>query len=471
MTVKLEFIGATDTVTGSRTLVTYRGKTWLVDCGLFQGSKPIRDRNREPLPLPPHGLAGVILTHAHLDHSGYLPRLWKEGHRPRVLATSGTVDLCRILLLDAAKLEEESADYAERSGYSHHKPAEPLFRTEDAEGALTLLVPVARDQWIQIEESVSVRFLRAGHIIGASMVQFLFEGEAGGRILTFSGDVGNDRSHIMKGPATLPESDALVLESTYGDRLQPRSPSLPAFAAIVNRTLTRGGVLVVPAFAVGRAQEVTYMMRLLEESNLIPKVPVLLDSPMASAAATIFLRHTEDQVVSSPFNSLDSQPFEPALFETVTSSDASMIACMRDGPMVVISASGMLNGGRILHHLKARLPDRRNTVMFTGFQAEGTKGRFLQEMQTRGGGDLRIHHQPIAVEAEIVTLDHLSSHADYQDTLEWLGRGQKVPAQILVNHGAPATQRSFVTRLTERFKIAASATCDNPKLELFRNTL
>jgi metallo-beta-lactamase family protein len=465
LALALQFLGANDTVTGSRTLVTFRGQQWLVDCGLFQGEKSVRDRNWQGFQPDPKRLAGIILTHAHLDHSGYLPRIVREGFKGRILATAGTTDLCRILLRDAAKLEEETASFANRTGYSHHVPAMPLFTDEDAEKALGLFEAQPRRQWITLGPGLSVRFIRAGHIVGASLVQLAVETPAGQKVLTFSGDLGNGRSYILRPADQILETDALVLESTYGDRLQPRTSPLEALAAIVNRTAERGGVLVIPAFAVGRAQELTYMLRLLEDRALIPRVPVILDSPMAKAAMEICLKHTEDQVLDSAFQGY-GDAFRPHLFEVSTTPDDSMAACMRDGPMIVISASGMLNGGRILHHLKHRLPDPRNTVLFSGYQAEGTKGRFLQD---KGGelGQLRIHHHDVDVEAEIVTIDHLSSHADQQDILEYLERIRVLPKKVFINHGTPAAQTELARLIRERFGIDAVVTTGLEKVELW----
>lgn len=445
--IQLEFLGANDTVTGSRTILTYRGRRWLIDCGLFQGDKAKRERNWAPIGPELLGLSGVILTHAHLDHCGYLPRLCKKSFSGRVHATHGTVDLVEILLRDAAHLEEEAAAFANETQYSNHRPAEPLFTEEDAERAIRLLVGHPRDHWIPLAEGLMLRFVRAGHIVGASFVQLSVDTGDGTKVLTFSGDLGNDRSLILRGPEFIHSTDVLVVEGTYGDKLQPRVDALAAFSDVANRTFARGGALVVPAFAVGRAQEVTYMVRLLQEKGLIPQVPVILDSPMAASAMRIALNHPEDLVVSSGFSG-SSYAFHPRNFEVAQTPDESMLACMRDGPLIVISASGMLNGGRILHHLKARLPDSRNTVLFTGYQADGTKGRFLQENAGKVE-TLRIHHQPVELQAEVVTLDCLSSHADWKDTLGWLEHVRMPPQRIFINHGEPAAQDALAARILE----------------------
>jgi metallo-beta-lactamase family protein len=464
MNFKLRFLGAADTVTGSRTLLEYNGNRLLVDCGLFQGEKAFRERNWRAFPVQPATINNLILTHAHLDHTGYLPRLCASGFGGQIYCSKGTAALTGIILMDAAYLEEEFAAFANKSGYSNHKPALPLFTKDDAELALSRLEPRNRDEWIQLSDRVSFRFLRAGHIIGASCVQMYLHSDNKGCKLTFSGDLGNDRSHLMKGPEQLMDTDVLVLESTYGDRLQPRTDPLVELAAVVNKTFKRGGVVVIPAFAVGRAQEVTYLLRLLEDRGQIPKVPVILDSPMASAATTICLQHPEDQILESSFLGT-GENFRPAHFEVTETPDQSMVACMRDGPMVVISSSGMLNGGRILHHLKHRLKDEKNTIVFTGYQAEGTKGRYLQENAGKLES-LRIHHEEIPVNAEIVTLDVLSSHADYQDSLAWIEAMEKKPKLVLLNHGHPAAQAALAEKIRGRFGITTFTAAEKQEIDL-----
>lgn len=464
MSVKIKFLGAADTVTGSRTLIENNKFRWLVDCGLFQGPKDFRQRNWSPLPVDPSTINGVVLTHAHLDHTGYLPRLCATGFKGRIYCSKGTADLARIILMDAAYLEEEFAEYANRSGYSNHKPALPLFTKDDAEMAISRFEAIDRNEWHQLDDRISFQFIRAGHIIGASYAQFFINSGQKNCKITFTGDLGNNRSRLLKGPDQIMETDVLVLESTYGDRLQPRSDPLEELATIANRTFSRGGVLVIPAFAVGRAQEVTYLFRQLEDRNLIPKVPVILDSPMAKSAMNICINHPEDQILDSEFLGAGDN-FHPTHFEVTETPDQSMVACMRDGPMVVISASGMLSGGRILHHLKHRLPDERNTIMFTGYQAEGTKGRYLQENAGKIA-TLRIHHREVEIKAEIVTLDVLSSHADYQDSLAWIEAMETKPKLIALNHGHPAAQAALAKRIFDKFKIKTLIASESREIDL-----
>lgn len=438
MTFSLEFLGAAGGVTGSRSLVRFDGFQILLDCGLFQGPKEIRQKNWDPVLMPEKKVDAVVLTHAHLDHSGFLPRFFKQGWRGPIHCSEGTADLLPILLRDAAYLEAEFASYANKTGYSNHKPALPLFTPDDVEVVLQHIKPFKRDQWIQLAADVSVRFFNAGHIIGASIVQFSLAHKNGTKLLTFSGDLGHSRSLTIRPPDPVHETDALVLESTYGDRLHERNDVVRELSDVAKRTFERGGVLVIPAFAVGRAQEVLYIIRLAEDAGLIPRVPVLLDSPMAKVSTKVFFDHPEDHREGSQFTSAEGElKFLPAKFETTISSDDSMLACMRDGPMIVISAAGMLNGGRILHHLKARLPHQENTVLFCGYQAEGTKGRVLQD-RPEHLSKLRIHHKEFPIEAEIATIASLSAHGDSADIKDWLGRMSKAPSHIIVNHGDPA---------------------------------
>jgi metallo-beta-lactamase family protein len=455
MSIALEFLGAAGTVTGSKTLLHFGRRKHLIDCGLFQGPKELRARNWARFVPPAQELASVILTHAHLDHSGYLPRLTREGFNAPIHASKGTADVAELLLLDAAHLQEEDADFANRSHYSNHDPALPLFDTADARKALALFKSHERDQWIAVDEGLGVRFLRSGHIIGSSFVQLSLTVEGQPRLITFSGDIGHDRSHTLKGPVDVTETDILVLESTYGDREQPRTDPLDALAEIATRTFARKGVLVIPAFAVGRSQEVLHLFRLLEDAGKIPRVPVLLDSPLSNSATRVFLDHPEDTLFDLPFRDGVSG-FLPHRFETVATPDDSMMACMRSGPLVVISAAGMLNGGRILHHLKHRLPHRENTVLFVGYQGEGTKGRYLQE-QGKAAGTLRIHHKEVSVEAEIATLTHLSAHGDAQDLVDWVGRFRRKPKRIFLNHGSAEASLALAARLKTELGINAEA--------------
>ncbi len=464
--LKLQLKGGVDTVTGSSTILRYRGKKYLVDCGLFQGEKSIRDRNWQNFHGDPKDYSAVILTHAHLDHSGYLPRFCKNGFTGPIYCSHGSKDLCEILLLDAAYLEEELAGYANRSGYSHHKPALPLFTCKDAEASLRLFHSRRRNHWIRLDEGLSFRFIRAGHIIGASLVQFAVGVGGASRILTFTGDLGHHRSLTLKGPEDLIESDVMVIESTYGDRLHPREGVKEQIAAICQKTIKRRGVLLIPAFAVGRAQEVIYFLRQLEDEGAIDKVPVILDSPMSDKATKVYFSHVEDQKL--PLEVInDKELFLPHHFMNVKSVESSMMACEREGPVIVISASGMLNGGRIVHHLKERIHDNRNTILFLGYQASGTKGRYLQQ-HCEEERTLRIHHKEFPIKCQVETVDGLSAHADYQDMVEYLARMSKKPQFVIVNHGEIASQDAMADHVEKELGIKAITAHRQDRFELWK---
>jgi len=461
MWAQIDFQGAVGSVTGSKSLLSFDGKKYLIDCGLFQGHKLDRAKNWEKPDFDFEKLESLILTHAHLDHSGYVPRLVKLGFRNPIYCSEGTAELCKILWMDAAKLQEEDADYANRSGYSNHKPAFPLYTIDDAEAAVKLLKPCSRNGWIRLGTNISVKFLRSGHIIGSSFLQFSLTQNGQTKLVTFSGDVGNGRLRTLKEPVDLDETDILVIEGTYGNRPQSRKDPKDELGEVLKRVIKRKGVVVIPAFAVGRSQEILYLIRILENEGVIPAVPVLLDSPMSLSATDVFLKHKED---SSIFGIAGDEDFSffPRFYERVESTDESMMACMREGPMIVISASGMLSGGRVLHHLKKRLPDERNCVLFVGYQAEGSKGRFLQEKGNLEG-NMRIHHEVVQVNAEVATISSLSAHGDAQDLMEWISRFRRKPQKIYVNHGSEESTRYFANLITQSLGIPAIAVVDEGK--------
>ncbi len=447
--LKLSFLGAAKTVTGSRTLIEYNHHRYLVDCGLFQGPRSLRERNWEPFPEA-SALRGILLTHAHIDHSGYLPKVVQCGFRGPIFCSEGTGALLTPLLLDAAHLQEEDAEFANRTKHSRHTPALPLFTEKDARDALALVRTCSRHEWIELEPGLSFRFLRASHILGASLIQLAWQ-DSGAmpeatRILTFSGDLGHDRSPLLKEPDKISHTDYLVLESTYGDRHHAREIPKTELAQLVNRVAERKGVLVIPAFAVGRTQDILITLKELEFSRAIPELPVFLDSPMAKTATEIYRQQRDDHRIVEGNRFLES-PLDSCRFKTISSPDESMLLCMRDGPMIVISAAGMLTGGRILHHLKQRLPDPRNAVLFIGFQSAETKGRLLQQ----GITTLRIHHQEVPVEAEIISLDGFSGHGDAQDLADWLAQIQRKPRTVFLNHGEAGALLNFKQLLQSRF--------------------
>ncbi len=452
--IRLQFLGAYSGVTGSKTLLEWKNQRFLIDCGLFQGPSVVRQQNWVDLPIKADSIDAVFLTHAHLDHIGYLPRLYKQGFRGPIYCSEGTYDLAHIILMDSAYLEEESAKFARETQYSYHKDPLPLFTTADAEAVLKKLKPIPRYDWVTTGDGISICLHRAGHIIGASLVEVRLHGDRRSKTITFTGDVGHEQSLTLKGPDPLPESDIIVLESTYGNRLHDKDNVCDKLGNFLKRAIDREGVVVIPAFAVGRSQEIIYMIAQLEHQGVIPAVPVVLDSPMSDKALKVFFSHEEDQRIASSFNR--NSQFYPAKFETSTTADQSMLTTMRDGPVIVISASGMLAGGRILHHLKKRLPDPRNMVIFSGYQAEGTKGRFLQD-NSASLKTLRIHHQEVELAAEVVTISNLSAHADHEQLVYWLKRTQQKPQQVLINHGQLEAQDALAERLQKELGWNAAA--------------
>ncbi len=447
--MKLQFEGAARTVTGSQTLITTPSLTCLVDCGLYQGPQPLRALNWEK-PSFIQDVSAIILTHAHIDHSGLLPRWAKWGWSGPIFCTPSTADLLQILLLDAARLQEEDARFANRTKYSRHDPALPLYTEEDALRALSLLVPHPFNQWRVLSSDVEFRFLRAGHILGSAMVQFrgFLDQEGGSKTLLFSGDLGGGHSDLIKDPCDVLGADILVLESTYGDRKVNYAGREERLAEVIRQVIGRGGTLIIPAFALGRTQDLLYSIHQLQNLGQVPDVPVYLDSPMAHAVTQVYLKNREELKVNSGPDHL-SESLSPRFFHEVETADDSMLLCLSDEPKIVLSASGMLQGGRVLHHLKRRLSDPRHGVLFVGYQGQGTKGRLLQD----GIKSLRIHHQEIAVEAEIFTIEGYSAHADADDLINWFKTLQPRPQKVFLNHGEYEGQKVFADRLRREFDV------------------
>ncbi len=435
----LTFAGGAGTVTGSKYLVRTAGRQVLLDCGLFQGLKELRLRNWSPPPFASQALDAVVLSHAHIDHSGYLPVLVRDGFRGSILCTAATADLLRVLLRDAAKIQEEEAEAANRYGYSKHHPALPLYTLADAERVFEHVQPVPYATSVTVTDGISAVLRRAGHILGAATVEL----QLAQRRLVFSGDLGRWNRPILRDPELVRQADLLLVESTYGDRVHPVDAA-GALARIVHEAMARGGALVVPAFAVGRTQELLWILHQLEEQGRIPSLPVFVDSPMAIHVTDIYARHAEEHNLA-----LQAQG-ELACNHTelVRTANESKALNERAGPMILISASGMATGGRVLHHLKHRLPDPRTTVLLPGFQAMGTRGRKLQE----GATEVRIHGRQVPVRAKIETLDGLSAHADREEIFRWLAGFEHPPERTYVVHGEPAAAASLADGIRTRLR-------------------
>ncbi len=435
MSVNITFLGGASTVTGSKYLVRHDGRSLLIDCGLFQGYKPLRLRNWTPLPIAPSEIDAVLLTHAHLDHSGYLPLLAKEGFAGPVYASTGTRDLCRILLPDSGHIQEEDAAFANRHGFSKHAPALPLYTRQDALDCLALIKTVRFGVTFQPIPDWRVSFSPAGHILGASSVLL----EVAGRRILFSGDLGRPDDLIMNPPAEAPLADTVLIESTYGDREHPKEDVLAELGPALKKLAARGGVAVVPVFAVGRAQALLHAIHLLKVRGDIPQsLPVFLDSPMAVHTTHLFEHHPQDHRL----NSKDTRALTHGA-TMVSSTDESRALANHHGPMVILSASGMATGGRVLHHLALYAGNRRNMIILTGYQAPGTRGATLAS----GAKSVRIHGHDVEVKADVVQLQSASAHADANQLLAWLRTMPQAPDQVYVVHGEMAAADELRKRI------------------------
>jgi metallo-beta-lactamase family protein len=435
--MEITFLGATGTVTGSKFLVATASKFVLVDCGLFQGFKQLRLRNWAPLPVKPKLIDAVILTHAHIDHSGYIPLLVKKGYRGRIYCTSATRDLCAILLPDSGHLQEEEARHANKHGYSKHKPALPLYTEKDAELSLRRFTPIDFGRNFNLGDNLITHLSPSGHILGSAFV-LLRDSRTS---ILFSGDIGRPNDPIMVAPSIVRKANYLVIESTYGDRRHDPTDPQVALASIINRTIKRGGVIVVPAFAVGRAQSLLYYIHLLKKSKAIPNIPVFLNSPMAANVNHVFHDHLgEHRLTPSQCEAMCNAA------HIVNSVDESKALNNRKGPMILIAASGMATGGRVLHHLEAFAPDPRNTILFVGFQAGGTRGEAI----VNGAESVKIHGKYVSVRAEIAIIDNLSAHADYAEIMDWLGHFDAPPRQTFITHGEPVAADALRHRIEEQ---------------------
>ena len=439
----LTFLGAAGTVTGSKHLLEVDGRHVLVDCGLFQGLKELRLRNWAALPLDPRRIDAVVLTHAHLDHCGYLPRLVAGGFRGRVFCTPGTMDLCTLVLPDSAHIQEEDARHANRRGYSKHEPALPLYTELDAARALTQLQPVGYDRPVPVVPGLEVEFINAGHLLGSSYARV----RTGSKTILFGGDLGRYGRPVLPDPTPVESADVLLLESTYGDRLHASDDGGALLASIIDDTVQRGGRIIIPSFAVGRVEELLYWLRLLEQTKRIPVLPVYVDSPMAGGALQFYSERVNELTPDLKPTGRDVAVFGTARMTVVASAQESIALVASNTPAIVIAASGMATGGRVLHHLLAGLPNPNNTVLFVGYQAEGTRGRLLLD----GARHIKIQGQDVPVAARIDRLDSMSAHADAAEIRRWLSGFSHAPAMTYLVHGEPAALEALCAQIkTER---------------------
>jgi metallo-beta-lactamase family protein len=426
----LTFLGAAGTVTGSKHLIDLGDHRVLVDCGLFQGLKELRVRNWAALPIEPRRIDAVILTHAHLDHCGYLPRLVGGGFRGRVFCTPGTGELCSLVLPDSAHIQEEDARHANRRGYSKHHPALPLYTELDAARALTQLQPVGYNRPVPVVPGLDVEFINAGHLLGSAYARI----RAGDKTYLFGGDLGRYGRPVLPDPSPVAEADVLLVESTYGDRLHEADDNGARLAATVNETAQRGGKLIIPSFAIGRVEEVLYWLRRLEHERRIPVLPVYVDSPMAAGALQFYSQHLNELDGEMTREARHVSTFSTERLTVVASPQESADLVASSDPAIVIAASGMATGGRVLHHLAACLPNAKNTVLFVGYQAAGTRGRLLVD----GARQIKLLGEAVPVLAHVATIDSMSAHADAGEIMRWLSSFRRPPSMTYLVHGEPA---------------------------------
>lgn len=448
----LSFYGGVGSVTGSKYLLEHNGRKVLVDCGLFQGDKELRERNWQDPPFNPREIDAVIITHAHIDHTGWLPRLVKLGFAGKVFTSRATADLMKLLLPDSARLQEEEADYRNRKNLTRHSPALPLYDEDDAKAALELLSPVSNNgEFVRITEGFSASFRVAGHILGASMVLVSIDGagESGNDIrVLFSGDLGHYDQPIVNDPSAPPNCDYAMVESTYGNRLHGGESSEDQMAQVINDAANRNAPILIPAFAIGRTQEILYLIRELEEAKKIPVLPVRVDSPMAAQATQIYSRFSEEH--DEEYTSILMQkrhPLRTGSMLTASSREESKALNKEHGTRIIISASGMLTGGRVIHHAMRILPDENATIVFVGYQAAGTTGRKIQD----GAKEVRIMKHPVPVNCRVETIHGFSAHADWKAVLRWLSGLKESPKTIFTTHGEPEAAEAMAGHIRDEF--------------------
>lgn len=447
MDIDIQFLGAAGSVTGSRYLITAGDFKFLFDCGLFQGLKELRLRNWDTFPIDASTIDAVVISHAHIDHTGYLPKLVREGFKGAVYCTAATADLMKIMLLDAAKLQEEEAAFAFKKGYSKHKEPQPLFTTEDAKLAFTLIHKQEYNQRISIHDRVEIVYRNAGHLLGAAITEVYIKGDQEEKKIVFSGDLGREHDAMLYEPTVITEADVLFIESTYGNKDNPSIDPQTDLARIVNETMRNKGVLLIPAFAVGRTQELLYYLHKLMTAHKIPDVPVYIDSPMAISTTYLFYRY--QQLHKVRFNAEEFEDeLDTNMLVLVKTADHSKSLNELKGNAIIISSSGMMTGGRILHHLYHRLRKKQDTLLITGYQAEGTRGRNIIEGRT----SIRIFGEEVPVNCTVENMTSLSGHADKEELFSWMKNFTHPPAMTFTVHGEGEHLRSYTQAIRDRLK-------------------
>ncbi len=456
MEVNLSFHGGAGTVTGSRYLLSTGERRLLIDAGLFQGLKKLRLLNWQEPDFEPSSVDHLLLTHAHIDHSGYLPRLVRNGYSGLIYCTPATLDLAKLLLMDAAKIQEEDAKYANKKGFSKHRPALPLYTSEDAGAAIEQMRAVPYGEWLELGDGAKARFLNVGHILGSAMIELHLSSGIEETRLVFSGDVGRYGVPLHSDPMAPPACDFLVVESTYGNRAHDHRPLKTQLSEPIKKTFERGGIVLIPSFAVGRAQLVTLILRELMNAGDLPNVPIHIDSPMAVDATRIYSHHLKDDSLDENLSEDGRSRLFPSNVKFHRTVEQSKALNELSGPRIIISASGMLTAGRVLHHLRRLLPEQRNLVLLVGYQAAGTRGRALLE----GARALKVHGREVPVRARFQSLQGLSAHADADELLRWLGSLEKPPRRIFVTHGEPEASQALAHRIEDELP----ARCLVPRL-------
>ena len=447
--MRLTFLGASETVTGSKYLIEHQQRKFLVDCGLFQGLKELRLKNWDSLTIDPDSIDSVLLTHAHIDHSGYLPKLVKDGFNGNIYANQETIDLCRILLTDSAKVMEEDAEYANLTGFSKHSPALPLFTVKDVQTTMGLFKPVKRFTKIDLGKGLHASYMPAGHILGANIIRL---NDTSKNIkIGFSGDLGRLNDPIMVAPEHFHDIDYLVMESTYGDRLHDSTDPLVELEITINQTIERNGVVIIPSFAVGRTQSILYYLWQLKSQKRIADIPIYLNSPMGANVSDLYIRYHEDHKL----NAKDCKNyFDVAKY--IRTGEESIALNKKKPPFIIIAGSGMATGGRVLHHLKRYLPDERATILFVGYQAPGTRGADI----VAGKKQIKMHGQMINVNAQVKLIDSLSAHADSAELIKWLRDSGLHPKTVFITHGEPEAASALKNKIESEFHWQ----CEVPKL-------